>query len=484
MSGLGPVEAVAAGPAVAAVAVVADTFSLLQALVVRVYEDADRDGVFTSADRPLAHARVITSTGQASITDPYGLYNIPSLRRLLSLVSALFHRERLGRSQRSPMMVRVNDLDSVRRAPQWAAALVTPAELRARRLPRSRWWRCWQPSSSAPPPASSDSSDTPAGTFTSPRIPGARGCQPPHRARRKLSFRSGGARVRGLREGRRYLGLWQCVCRCRWAVEESAHPGAPDPSPSTERPVSRDSSLSELLAHPCFCDTSQLQEFATANSKLLPGRLRTRARHVMVRRPPRLAVDARDGGRWSSYQRHLTGTEARVANARGDGVTVRAAERTRLATRRYARSGPLIGLLRLTRMHVRAGTETIALEVRDRRLPERICRERCSRARWTDQLQPSPTRRGFLRRHVGGLDSALNLAQIVTYQVRERRAREHDLQRPRLVDVQGAAGGRRRLRRTARRMDDSRSRAWTSSSGYRVAAVYGWTSHSTVLRTW
>ena len=51
----------------------------MQALVGRVYEDLDGNGMFTDADRPIANARVITSTGQAAITDPDGLYNIPSL---------------------------------------------------------------------------------------------------------------------------------------------------------------------------------------------------------------------------------------------------------------------------------------------------------------------------------------------------------------------------------------------------------------------
>ena len=71
--------AVTAGPAVASVDVTSDTFSMLQVLVGRVFEDVDRNGVFNGADRPVANARIITSTGQAVITDPLGLYNIPSL---------------------------------------------------------------------------------------------------------------------------------------------------------------------------------------------------------------------------------------------------------------------------------------------------------------------------------------------------------------------------------------------------------------------
>ena len=72
-------RAVTAGPAIATVDVLTDSFTMLQALVGRVYEDVDGDGQFTTADRPIANARLITSTGQAAITDPAGLYNIPSL---------------------------------------------------------------------------------------------------------------------------------------------------------------------------------------------------------------------------------------------------------------------------------------------------------------------------------------------------------------------------------------------------------------------
>src|SRR4029453_12548739 len=117
--------------------------------------------------------------------------------------------------------------------------------------------------------------------------------------------------------------------------------------------------------YPVFGDTSRRQEFATSNAKFF-GRLERGSSYVMYGDLiGDLPSSATDGGRWSSYQRHLTGAEVRVANARGTGVTVRAAE----PTTSYARevfSGSVMGLLPLTHARVRPGTETIAVEGRDR----------------------------------------------------------------------------------------------------------------------
>ena len=60
---------ITAGPAIATVEVTTEVFTMLQALVGRVFEDVDGNGMFGDGDRPLANARVITSTGQAALTD-------------------------------------------------------------------------------------------------------------------------------------------------------------------------------------------------------------------------------------------------------------------------------------------------------------------------------------------------------------------------------------------------------------------------------
>ena len=76
----GPLNAtITAGPAIATVEVTTDVFTMLQSLVGRVFEDVDGNGMFGGGDRPIANARVITSTGQAALTDPAGLFNIPSI---------------------------------------------------------------------------------------------------------------------------------------------------------------------------------------------------------------------------------------------------------------------------------------------------------------------------------------------------------------------------------------------------------------------
>ncbi|HKV98874.1 MAG TPA: hypothetical protein VJN96_03570, partial [Vicinamibacterales bacterium] len=72
-------DTVQAGPAIVTVDVTTEVFTMLQAIVGRVFEDVDGNGMFGGGDRPIANARVITSTGQAALTDEAGLYNIPSI---------------------------------------------------------------------------------------------------------------------------------------------------------------------------------------------------------------------------------------------------------------------------------------------------------------------------------------------------------------------------------------------------------------------
>ena len=54
-------------------------FSTRQILVGRVYEDVDGNNRFSSADRPIAGARLYLNNGQSVVTDSAGLYNIPAL---------------------------------------------------------------------------------------------------------------------------------------------------------------------------------------------------------------------------------------------------------------------------------------------------------------------------------------------------------------------------------------------------------------------
>ena len=78
--------------------------------------------------------------------------------------------------------------------------------------------------------------------------------------------------------------------------------------------------------YPVFGDSSVRQEFATANSKVF-ARVERGTSHVMWGDLiGDLPSSATDGGRWSSYQRHLTGVEVRLADKAGDHVTVRGAQ--------------------------------------------------------------------------------------------------------------------------------------------------------------
>jgi hypothetical protein len=111
----------------------------------------------------------------------------------------------------------------------------------------------------------------------------------------------------------------------------------------------------------------------------------------------------------------LTGVEFRLADAKGDHVTVRGAQ----PDTSYARevfSGSSLGLIVLSHQDVLAGTETVAVEIRDRRLPDRLLSREVF-ARGVDyQLEPT-SGTIFLTRHVPTLDAQLNLLQmVVTYE--------------------------------------------------------------------
>ena len=125
------------------------------------------------------------------------------------------------------------------------------------------------------------------------------------------------------------------------------------------------------------------------------------------------------------------GRQPRDDSRRAAGNRVRA----RSLRRRHAR------LITLRHTEVLAGTETVAIEVRDRRMPERVL-SRDVLARGVDyQLEPA-TGTVFLQRHVSGLDPQLNLVQIVIdLRIRERGPRPARVQRTRIRHAIGAAIG-------------------------------------------
>jgi hypothetical protein len=93
----------------------------------------------------------------------------------------------------------------------------------------------------------------------------------------------------------------------------------------------------------------------------------------------------------------------------------------------YARdviAGNVFGLVTLAHLDVLTGTETVALEVRDRRMPERLL-SREVLTRFIDyQIEP---RSGtiFLTRRLGTFDQTLNLVQLVVTYEYENQGLEH-----------------------------------------------------------
>ena len=167
--------------------------------------------------------------------------------------------------------------------------------------------------------------------------------------------------------------------------------------------------------YPLFGDASLREEFATSNSKVFARLERGASYGMWGDLIGDLPSSDRDGGRWSSYQRHLTGAEFRLAGARGNHVTIRGAQ-PETAYAREVFAGGAVGWLTLRHPELLAGTETVAIEVRDRRMPERVLSRDVLRRGVDYQVEPA-TGTVYLQRHVSGLDPLLNLVQIViTYE--------------------------------------------------------------------
>jgi hypothetical protein len=119
----------------------------------------------------------------------------------------------------------------------------------------------------------------------------------------------------------------------------------------------------------------------------------------------------------TAYTRKLTGVKVHVENSQGDFVTVTGARPDTAFTRDVFPGGAL-GLLRLSHAEILPGSETVVLEVRDRRNPE-IILSREQLVRSIDyNLNPS-TGEVFFLRYISTFDYSLNLVQVVvTYEHR------------------------------------------------------------------
>ena len=186
----------------------------------------------------------------------------------------------------------------------------------------------------------------------------------------------------------------------------------------SQRPINRTAGRDRLFqldplerVYPLFGDSSTRFEAAPSNSKVY-ARLDHQRSFAMFG-DFETDMDAPLAG----YARKLTGVKAHIENSRGDFVTVTGARPDTAFARDVFAAGTL-GIIQLSNPDILPGSETIVLEVRDRRNPEVII-SRETLARSIDYNLDAANGRLFLLRYLSTFDRVLNLTQIVaTYEHR------------------------------------------------------------------
>src|ERR1051325_5190645 len=187
----------------------------------------------------------------------------------------------------------------------------------------------------------------------------------------------------------------------------------------SQRPINRTAGRDRLFqldpldrVYPLFGDSSTRYEASESNSKLYARIDRDRSYAMFGD----FTTDM-DDLTLAGYSRKLTGVKVHVENARGDYVTVTGA-RPDTSFARDAFPGGALGILRLSHAEILPGSETVVLEVRDRRNPE-IILSREQLVRSIDyNLNPS-TGEVFFLRYISTFDYSLNLVRVVvTYEHR------------------------------------------------------------------
>ncbi len=165
-------------------------------------------------------------------------------------------------------------------------------------------------------------------------------------------------------------------------------------------------------AYPLFGDSSTRFEDAQSNSKLYARLDRNRSYALFG------DFDAgMDNLSLTNYARKLTGVKLHVENAHGDFITATGA-RPDTAFARDVVPGGSLSLVRLSNSDILPGSETIVLEVRDRRNPE-IILSRETLIRSVDYNLDPTSGQVFFMRPISTFDYQLNLVQIVaTYEHR------------------------------------------------------------------
>jgi uncharacterized repeat protein (TIGR01451 family) len=186
----------------------------------------------------------------------------------------------------------------------------------------------------------------------------------------------------------------------------------------TQRPINRTAGRDRIFqldpldrVYPLFGDSSTRYEAAQSNSKLY-ARLDHKRSYAMFG-----DFEADMEAPLAGYARKLTGVKAHLENSQGDFITVTGARPDTAFARDVFPAGAL-GILQLSNGEILTGSETVLLEVRDRRNPEVIISHE-TLARSVDYNLDAATGRMFFMRYISTFDSALNLTQvIVTYEHR------------------------------------------------------------------
>lgn len=187
----------------------------------------------------------------------------------------------------------------------------------------------------------------------------------------------------------------------------------------SQRPINRTAGRDRVFqmdpldrVYPLFGDSSTRFEAAQSNSKLY-ARVDRKRSYAMFG-----DFDAEMGDlALTGYGRKLTGVKLHLEDADGDVLTLTGARPDTTFTRDVFPAGSL-SLMRLSYGELLPGSETVSLEVRDRRNPE-IILSRETLTRSVDYNLNPVTGELFLMRYVSTFDYALNLVQIVvTYEHR------------------------------------------------------------------
>lgn len=187
----------------------------------------------------------------------------------------------------------------------------------------------------------------------------------------------------------------------------------------SNRPINRTGGRDRLFqfdpldrAYPLFGDSSTRYDDAPSNSKLYARVDRGRSYFLFG------DFDTEnDKAGLASYTRRLTGAKLHLENSNGDYVSVTGA-RPDTSFARDVFPGGALAFARLSHAETLPGSETVVIEVRDRRNPETIL-SRESLIRSVDYNLDAATGEMFFLRPISSFDFSFNLVQVVvTYEYR------------------------------------------------------------------